>query len=85
MNLEDKKRLRDLLLILVLLALVFVFIEIKTDGARCVSDPKKYLLKHFEKLTDGNMTCTCLTDNPKAMTFTGRGYKILFTSFDYKD
>ncbi len=72
-----------LIIVLILLGIILVFFifKIKTDGARCVSNTLQYTTEHLEKSTGGNVTCTCLTDNPKSFVpGSGRGYKIIFGS-----
>ena len=73
-----------LILIFVIIALVLIFFQMKKDGTKCISNPKEYLIEHFEKLTEGNITCTCLTDSEKTSRYSwdGAGYKIVFSSHD---
>ncbi len=86
-NTTQKKILESLLYFLLLLAcilLIINYITFKSKGGECVKHPKEFLLEHFEKVTGGNITCTCLSDAPidKTRNIMGGGYKIIFSSFD---
>ena len=71
------------LLLLACILLIINFILFRSDSGECVRQPKEFLLEHFEKLTGGNITCTCLSDAPRDYTANERkGYKIIFSSFD---
>lgn len=85
---EEKKRLLiDTMMlitfIVVIIFLILIFFQIKDKKSECFRDPILYTTKHLEKMAGGNITCTCLTDNPQAfIPGEGRGYKYIFGSFD---
>ena len=85
-----KKILEVLLYFLLLLACVLLivnYILFRSDAGECVKYPKEFLLEHFEKITGGNITCTCLSDIPidRTSSSRGSGNKIIFSSFDDED
>lgn len=86
MKLETQKKIwESLLYFLLLLAcilLIINYILFKSDAGECVKQPKEFLIKHFEKLTGGNITCTCLTDHKVEYK---TGSKIIFSSYEYDD
>lgn len=67
------------LLILACVLLIVIFFQLKSDSGRCIRNPRGYLVEHFEKITDGNISCTCITDNPR--TLGSSSYKIVFGSY----
>ena len=90
MKIETQKILWEsllyLLLLLACILLIINYILFKSDAGECVRQPKEFLLEHFEKLTGGNITCTCLSDVQIDYTANERkGYKIIFSSFDGED
>ena len=88
---ETTKKIWELLLYLLLLTacilLIVNFILFRSDSGRCVRTPKEFLLEHFEKITGGNITCTCLSDASIDYTRNerGGGQKIIFSSFGNKE
>jgi hypothetical protein len=89
---ENKKIIYELLLISLLLTSVILLsvnlILLLRDSGECVRHPKEFLINHFEKITKGNITCTCTTDNSLWTNPGGdsgklvNGYQIIFSSFD---
>ena len=74
---ETKKRIVEGVLYLLLLTacilLIINYILLKSNSVQCVRDPKEFLLEHFEKITGGNITCTCLSDTSIDRTSNERG------------
>ena len=91
MKTETKKKICEaslyLLLLLACILLIINFILLKSDAGECVKNPKEFLLKHFEKITGGNITCTCLSDImiDRTSSERGRGNKIIFSSHGYNE
>ena len=88
MNLETKRLLyfylEVFLMIIVIGLLILNFYQMRKKEFQCVRDPKSYLVKHFERSSGGNISCQCVTDNPKAFQIgSGTGYRILFGSEHY--
>ncbi len=69
------------LMILAVGLLILNFYQMKKEEFKCVRDPKQYLIEHFEKVTNGNISCNCMTDSPDAFVVgKRRGYQIWFGS-----
>jgi len=88
---ETTKKIWDfiifLLLLLACVLLIVNYILLRSDSTECVRDPKEFLIKHFEKITGGNITCTCLSDVviDRTKNERGGGYKIIFSSFGHEE
>lgn len=86
MKTETQRKIWEFLLyFLLLIACILLIINIilfRSDSGRCVLNTKEFLIEHFEKLTGGNITCTCLSDHTVEYK---TGFKIIFSSFGYDD
>ncbi len=70
--------------ITIIILLIINYIQMRSDSFKCVRNPKAFLVEHFEKLTKGNISCWCNTDNPKFLTPGGSsGPRIWFGSYDH--
>lgn len=82
MKLKTKRLLWEAILYLLLataaVLLVVNYLLFRTDAGECVRDPKMFLIDHFEKLTDSNISCTCTTD--RRLDKHRGAYKITFSS-----
>jgi len=80
---EIQKRILEailyFLLLLACILLIINYVIFRSDSGACVRNPKEFLIEHFEKLTGGNITCTCYSDYKVEYK---QGYKIIFSSFD---
>ena len=87
MKLETQRKIWEgllyFLLLLACILLIVNYILFRSDSGRCVTNTKEFLIEHFEELTGGNITCTCITDAKRDYSSTKQGYKITFSSYGY--